>query len=82
MISSPAFAVRDLASHYQLAWHPVVPQNAQEVIPILRALFQRHGRPLVFKRDNGSPFTADVTQQAMLEARGGAALLTRRAATK
>jgi hypothetical protein len=61
------FAVRDLASHRQLAWYPVMTQRAEEVIPILRELFAQHGPPLVLKSDNGSAFVAGITQQAMLE---------------
>jgi hypothetical protein len=61
------FAVRDLASHYQLAWYPVMTQRAEEVVPILQNLFAEHGRPLVIKSDNDPAFVAEVTQ-AMLQA--------------
>jgi putative transposase len=62
------FAVRDLASHQQLAWEPVVDEKAETVIPILSRLFAEHGRPLVLKSDNGSAFIAEMTQASMLEA--------------
>ena len=54
------FAVRDLASHYQLAWIPVPDQKAETVLPLLWQLFQEHGPPLVLKSDNGSAFIAET----------------------
>ncbi len=62
------FALRDLASHRQLAWQPVRGQTADDVLPVLRRLFAEHGAPLVLKNDNGSAFLAEVTKQAMREA--------------
>jgi hypothetical protein len=59
------FAVRDLASRYQLAWRAVAGERAAEVIAILRSLFQAHGPPLVLKSDNGSAFIAEVMEEAM-----------------
>jgi transposase InsO family protein len=49
-------AVRDLASHYQLAWQPVEHADARQTCGILEDLFRRHGPPLVLKSDNGSAF--------------------------
>ena len=60
------FAVRDLASHRQLAWQPVATEKAEAVLPVLADLMREHGRPLVLKSDNGSAFIAEVTQ-SMLE---------------
>lgn len=62
------FAVRDLASHQQLAWLPVADEKAETILPILRDLFLEHGPPLVLKSDNGSAFIAEATQSAMFEA--------------
>ena len=59
------FAVRDLASHQQLAWHPVQTVTAEETLPILEALFREHGAPLVVKNDNGSAFIANDLRQAV-----------------
>jgi hypothetical protein len=61
-------AVRDLASHRQLAWQPVASEKAAEVVPTLQQLFAEHGPPLVLKSDNGSAFIADLTREAMLQA--------------
>jgi hypothetical protein len=54
-------AVRDLASHQQLLWLPVLRPTADEAIAALTPLFIQHGPPLVLKSDNGSPFTAEAT---------------------
>jgi hypothetical protein len=59
------FAVRDLASHEQLAWQPVQGQTADEALLVLRQLFQQHGPPLVLKSDNGSAFLAAVFQDTL-----------------
>jgi hypothetical protein len=67
------FAVRDLASHYQLAWQPVENERAETVIPLLQNLFQEYGPPLVLKSDQGSAFIAQVLGQLMQ--RSGAAQL-------
>jgi hypothetical protein len=48
------FAVRDLASHRQLAWQPVASEKADEVLRVLADLIREHGAPLVLKSDNGS----------------------------
>jgi transposase InsO family protein len=54
------FAVRDLGSHRQLAWHPFTSETAQEAIRVLDDLFRRFGPPLVIKSDNGSAFIAEI----------------------
>jgi transposase InsO family protein len=54
------FAVRDLASHYQIAWIPVPDLRAETVLPLLEQLFEEHGAPLVLKSDNGSAFIAEL----------------------
>lgn len=56
-------AVRDLASHQQLLWLPVLDPTAETVIESLHMLFTIHGAPLVLKADNGSAFIADATQR-------------------
>lgn len=53
------FAVRDLASGFQLAWLPVLDESAQTTIHALQWLFLEYGPPLVIKVDNGSPFIAE-----------------------
>lgn len=60
------FAVRDVASHKQLAWEPVRSTGAEEIRPILWALFTQHDPPLVIKNDNGSAFRATDTRGWML----------------
>lgn len=62
------FAVRDLASHRQLAWQPVRGQAADDTRPVLSSLYAEHGAPLVMKSDNGSAFIAETTGQRMEEA--------------
>jgi len=57
-------AVRDLASHRQLAWLPVRDVTAATVLPVLTSLFVVHGAPLVLKSDNGSAF-GDTQVQAL-----------------
>ncbi len=56
-----AISVRDLASHYQLAWQPVPDVGAETTIAVLASLFWEHGPPLVLKSDNGSAFIARET---------------------
>lgn len=56
------FAVRDLASHCQLAWLPVLTETAADTIAALEALFRQFGPPLVLKCDNGSGFVAQLTR--------------------
>ena|GEM_PF-1094347 len=63
------FAVRDLASHRQLAWQPLRGQAAEDVLPVLARLFGEYGAPLVLKNDNGPGFLACVTKEAMRQAR-------------
>jgi hypothetical protein len=60
------FAVRDLASHRQLTWIPVRSTGAEEIRPLLAALFAEHGTPLVIKSDNGSAFQAGDTRTWLL----------------
>ena len=55
------FAVRDLASGYQLLWWPVAEPTAAVTIEALTLLFTIHGAPLVLKSDNGSAFIAEET---------------------
>jgi transposase InsO family protein len=55
-------AVRDLASHQQLLWLPVLGMSAETTIEALRSLLVLHGAPLVLKTDNGSAFIADATR--------------------
>jgi hypothetical protein len=56
-----ALSVRDLASHYQLAWQPVPDVTAETTNALLASLFWEHGPPLVLKSDNGSAFIARDT---------------------
>lgn len=56
-----ALSVRDVASHYQLAWQPVPDVGAETTIAVLAPLFWEHGPPLVLKSDNGSAFIARDT---------------------
>src|SRR5260370_12020073 len=60
------FAVRDLASHQQLLWLPVLDMTAATAVEALRALLVLHGAPLVLKADNGSAFLADATQDFLV----------------
>jgi transposase InsO family protein len=55
-------AVRDLASHQQLLWLPVLDMTADITIEALRSLLVLHSAPLVLKTDNGSAFIADATK--------------------
>jgi transposase InsO family protein len=59
------FAVRDLASGFQLLWLPAQEENAGTVIQGLTCLFTIHGPPLVLKSDNGSAFIAHDTQRLL-----------------
>jgi hypothetical protein len=54
-------SVRDLASHYQLAWQPVCDTRAETTIAVLASLFRDHGPPLVLKSGNESAFLAGDT---------------------
>jgi hypothetical protein len=56
-----AISVRDLASHYQLAWLPVPDVSAETTNTVLASLFWEHGPPLLLKSDNGSAFIAQDT---------------------
>jgi len=55
-------AVRDLASGLQLLWLPTENACAATALAALEGLFRAHGRPLVLKTDNGSPFIAEAFQ--------------------
>jgi transposase InsO family protein len=63
------FAVRDLASGYQLCWLPVAAATAAVARTVLAWLFAQYGAPLVLKADNGPPFRADAMKN-FLEAVG------------
>jgi len=56
------FAVRDLASHCQLAWTPCENANSQTTICQLQELFARYGTPIVMKGDNGSPIASKAVR--------------------
>ena len=60
------FAVRDLASHQQLLWLPVLDMTADTTVEALRMLLVLHHAPLVLKADNGSAFIAEVTQDFLV----------------
>jgi transposase InsO family protein len=55
-------AVRDLASHQQLLWLPVLDMTADTTVEALWSLLVLHGAPLVLKADNGSAFIADASK--------------------
>ena len=61
------FAVRDLASHQQLAWDACEGTGAREATAILGELFAVHGPPLILKSDNGSAFTSAEMQNLLKE---------------
>lgn len=61
------FAVRDLASHCQLAWTPCRSTGSREAVAILSELFTQYGPPLILKSDNGSAFVSDQMGQLLLE---------------
>ena len=58
-------AVRDLASHFQLAALPQQRQTDMGVADALEDLFVRYGAPLVLKSDNGSCFIGMETQAVL-----------------
>ena len=58
-------AVRDLASHMQLAWLPVAAADGPETCQALESLFRQHGSPLVLKSDNGSAFISEATHKLL-----------------
>jgi transposase InsO family protein len=59
------FAVRDLATSYQLGWFAVPDEQIETILPLLRQLFEEHGPPLVLKSDNGSAFIALVLKESL-----------------
>lgn len=67
--------VRDLASGKTLAALPCPAQSGDVVRAALRALFMRHGAPLVLKSDNGSPLVEQSVRE-LLAAWGTIALLS------
>lgn len=68
-------AVRDLASHCQLAWLPVEREDAWTTVRALDELFTEHGTPLVIKADRGPAFDCE-TMRAFLASRGVELLLS------
>lgn len=58
-------SVRDLASHYQLAWQPLSDVGADTTNAALSSLIWEHGPPLVLKTDNGPGFIAAETRQML-----------------
>jgi hypothetical protein len=58
-------SVRDLASHYQLAWEPVADVGSDTTTAVLSSLFWNHGPPLVLKTDNGPGFIARDTRKML-----------------
>ena len=58
-------SVRDLASHHQLAWQPVLDVGADTTIAVLNSLIWEYGPPLVLKTDNGSGFIARDTRKML-----------------
>ncbi len=60
------FAVRDLASDYQVAALPTQGESVRPVVETLRAQFAWHGAPLVLKSDNGSAFTSEPVRGLLL----------------
>lgn len=59
------FAVRDLASHAQLAWCGVASTDAETTCDILESLLREHGPPLVIKSDQGSAFVSETMGQLL-----------------
>jgi transposase InsO family protein len=59
------FALRDLASGYQLGWDAVPDESAEHVVGILVTLFVLYGPPLVIKADNGSPFISQAVRELL-----------------
>lgn len=60
-------AVRDLASGYTVAWHPLRSGSGEDVEWALRVLFKAHGAPLVLKTDNGSCFISKAVASLLEE---------------
>ena len=58
-------SVRDLASHYQLAWQPVPDVGADTTAAVLSSLIWEHGPPWVLKTDNGPGFIAWDTRKLL-----------------
>ena len=48
------WAVRDLASHNELVWTPVLDKTARGVRYRIEDIFEKYGAPLVVKMDNGA----------------------------
>lgn len=58
-------AVRDLASRYGFEPMSSTESKGQEIADHLEKLFQRHGAPLFFKRDNGAPLNDDAVDAVL-----------------
>lgn len=61
-------ATRDLASRYYFEPLVTLSTTGVAVTEHVRALFRRHGAPLVLKRDNGSPFKNESLDTLLAEA--------------
>lgn len=61
-------ATRDLASRYYFEPLVTLSTTSVAVSEHVRALFRRHGAPLVLKRDNGSPFKNESIDALLAEA--------------
>jgi transposase InsO family protein len=64
-VAPAVLAVRDLASGYQLLWHPFENETAAVTCGALEDLFGQWGPPLVLKADNGSAFIAEATAELL-----------------
>lgn len=61
-----AISCRDLASHKQLLWQHCS-EEAKTTVESLRASFDDHGAPLVFKADNGPAFRSERFERLLDE---------------
>ena len=60
------FALRDLASGYQILWESAEDCKAVTVMESLERCFRLWGPPLVLKSDSGSAFIAEVLEDLLL----------------
>jgi transposase InsO family protein len=58
-------AVRDLSSRYGFEPLSSTESKGEAIAAHLEKLFERHGAPLFFKRDNGSPLNDDAVDQVL-----------------
>ena len=58
-------AARDLASRMSLEARPIVSADAATTARVMESLFLAHGRPLVLKTDNGSPFISKTLRRLL-----------------